>query len=239
MAMQLLVSVTDVHEAVEAVLGGADIIDVKNPDEGSLGARGPAVIRAVREAVPPHLPVSAALGDLPDIPGTAALAALGAAVAGADYVKIGLADISSAPRAAGLLKEVLHAVAAWHRTVRVVAVGFADGPRLGTIGPEGAADAAAQAGVHGCMLDTLDKSSGRGLLQLLSLADLHRFVDRLHRAGMEAALAGSIRAEEIPLVAKTGAGIVGVRAAACSGDRRTGRVTRERVAWLKHVIEVA
>ena len=53
--MRLLVSVVDVDEAREAAAAGADIVDVKNPDEGSLGAPSPAVIEGVRAAVPAPL----------------------------------------------------------------------------------------------------------------------------------------------------------------------------------------
>ena len=42
--MRLLVSVTDAEEARVAVEAGVDIVDVKNPAEGSLGAPRPGVI---------------------------------------------------------------------------------------------------------------------------------------------------------------------------------------------------
>src|SRR6185295_9594756 len=83
--MKLLVSVVDAAEAAAAAAAGADIVDVKNPAEGSLGAPSPAVIERVRAAVPPALPVSVAIGDMPNLPGTAALAALGAARSGASF----------------------------------------------------------------------------------------------------------------------------------------------------------
>ena len=76
--MKLLVSVVSADEARIAAAAGADIVDVKNPAEGSLGAPSPAVIAAVRDAVGAERPVSAAIGDMPNLPGTAALAALGA-----------------------------------------------------------------------------------------------------------------------------------------------------------------
>lgn len=236
--MRLLVSVGDVEEAIEAVLGGADIIDVKNPQEGSLGAQPPAVVRAVREATPAHLPVSAALGDLPDLLGTAALAALGAAVLGVSYVKVGLAGVRSAGRAAAILGEVARAVAGWTRT-RVVAVGFADGPLHGAVGPFEVLEAASGACIPVCMIDTLEKGAGRSLPDLLPPWSLRAFVDRVHGLGMEAALAGSLRAEHLPTVAWAGADIVGVRGAACNGDRRSGRISRERVARLKQVLLAA
>ena len=46
--MKLLVSVIDEAEARLAVAGGVDVVDVKNPAEGSLGAPAPAVIEQVR-----------------------------------------------------------------------------------------------------------------------------------------------------------------------------------------------
>ena len=50
--MKLLVSVADVREARVAVRGGVDIVDVKNPAEGSLGAPAPGMIARVRDTVP-------------------------------------------------------------------------------------------------------------------------------------------------------------------------------------------
>jgi len=82
--MRLLVSPRDVAEAKRS--SAADIIDVKRPAEGSLGANFPWVIRAVRNLS--LKPVSAAIGDFDFKPGGAALAAYGAAHAGADYIKI-------------------------------------------------------------------------------------------------------------------------------------------------------
>ena len=96
--MKLLVSVIDAAEARLAVAGGVDIVDVKNPAEGSLGAPAPGVIAQVRDVLPAELPLSAAIGDLPCLPGTAALAALGAARSGAAYVKLGLWGVVRARR---------------------------------------------------------------------------------------------------------------------------------------------
>ena len=59
-------------EARVAAAAGADVIDVKDPSRGALGEAAPHVVRAVREATPAHLPVSAALGDGPFTPAVAA-----------------------------------------------------------------------------------------------------------------------------------------------------------------------
>src|SRR3954468_14429480 len=127
--MKLLVSVVDAGEARTAAAAGADIVDVKNPAEGSLGAPSPAVIVGVRAAVPAELPVSAAIGDMPNLPGTAALAALGAAHSGATFVKVGLWGVSTEPSAVDLLRAVRDAVAGVAGAV-VVGAAYADAGRV-------------------------------------------------------------------------------------------------------------
>src|SRR2546427_8160121 len=61
--MQLLVSVADASEGRAALLGGADVIDAKDPREGALGAVRPEVLGELRAAVGAGRPLSAALGD--------------------------------------------------------------------------------------------------------------------------------------------------------------------------------
>ena len=127
--MKLLVSVVDAGEARAAAAAGAEIVDVKNPAEGSLGAPSPAVIAGVRAAVPAELPVSAAIGDMPNLPGTAALAALGAARSGATFVKVGLWGVSTEDEAVDLLRAVRDGVANVPGAV-VVAAAYADARRV-------------------------------------------------------------------------------------------------------------
>ena len=45
--MQLLISVTNALEAQAVLQGGADIIDIKNPAEGALGAANVAALRDI------------------------------------------------------------------------------------------------------------------------------------------------------------------------------------------------
>ncbi len=53
----LLVSVRDAEEAADAVAAGADLIDVKEPRGGSLGATSPAVMAEVVRSVAGRRPV--------------------------------------------------------------------------------------------------------------------------------------------------------------------------------------
>jgi uncharacterized protein (UPF0264 family) len=49
--MKVLVSPKDVEEAKAVISGNADIVDVKNPKEGSLGANFPWVIKTIKQLV--------------------------------------------------------------------------------------------------------------------------------------------------------------------------------------------
>ncbi len=229
--MRLLVSVTDAAEARVAVEAGVDIVDVKNPAEGSLGAPGPGVIEQVREVVPPERPVSAAIGDLPNLPGTAALAALGAASSGAAYVKVGLWGTPTTDGAVAVLRAVRDAV---DGGATVIAASYADAERVpgGPLPPGALVAAARRAGVAGCLLDTAVKD-GRGLFEWLSPEDLRALVAEGHAAGLEMALAGGLRAADLSLVRATGADIAAVRAAACRDGRRTAPLDAERIGRLR------
>lgn len=228
--MRLLVSVVDADEAREAAAAGADIVDVKNPAEGSLGAPPPAVVAEVRAAVPEELPVSVAIGDMPNLPGTAALAALGAARSGAAFVKVGLWGASTEADAVALLRTVRAAAA----EAVVVAGAYADARRVAPapLAPELLPRVARTAGVGVCLLDTAVKD-GRGLLDWLSPEALAALVDEAHALGLEVALAGALRAEDLPIVGACGADIVGVRSAACADGRRTGSLDPARVRSLR------
>jgi uncharacterized protein (UPF0264 family) len=231
--MRLLVSVTDAAEARLAVAGGVDVVDVKNPAEGSLGAPAPGVIAAVREVVPRASPLSAALGDLPALPGTAALAAVGAARSGAAYVKLGLLGVSGASQAAAVLGAARAAVAG---EAAVVAVAYADGARVPgrPLAPAELVAAARAAGIHGCLVDTAVKD-GHGLLSWLDPDALAALVAEAHAAELEIAFAGELRAEDLPVVRAAGADIAGVRSAACRGGRRRAALDPERIAALRAV----
>ena len=168
--MRLLVSVVSASEATRAVAGGADIIDVKDPGEGALGAPAPRVVSEVVEVVGGAAPVSVALGDLPDLPHTAALAARGAAVCGAAYVKVGLRGVRELDRAVALMSAVADAVG---DQVAVIAAAYADARALDppALAPAWLPALVARTGIAGALVDTFVKD-GRGLYGWLSEAEL-------------------------------------------------------------------
>ena len=233
--MKLLVSVVSEKEVAPAVAGGADIIDVKNPAEGALGANFPHVIRAVRKITPPELEVSATIGDVPNLPGTVSLAALGAAVCGVQYVKVGLLGTRTPQDAIFLLREACRAVHAHGPSTRIIAAAYADAHKVNSLAPLALPAVAAEAGADGCLLDTAVKGDGT-LFTNLSDSQLQNFVAQCRGAGLLCGLAGSLGAEDIAHVCKFGADLIGVRTAVCRGDRVKDLVDSLKVRRLKDLI---
>jgi len=234
--MKLLVSPRDVEEAIAVIRGGADIVDVKNPSEGSLGANFPWVLRAVRELIQRErasVELSAAIGDFVFKPGTASLAALGAAFAGADYVKVGLL-VKTSEEAIGLLKAFSKAVKDYDGTKKVVAAFFADFERAGSVSPFLIDEIASAVEIDVAMVDTAVKD-GLSSFHFLGEEGMRDFVSAAHELGLKAAVAGSLKFEDIPKVKRSGADILGVRGLVCGGDRES-TVKEDLVRKLKTLI---
>ncbi|HII02085.1 TPA: (5-formylfuran-3-yl)methyl phosphate synthase [Methanosarcinaceae archaeon] len=216
--MKLLVSPINREEAIIASKGGADIVDVKNPKEGSLGANFPWVIRDVKEAVNGRQPISATIGDFNYKPGTASLAALGAAASGADYVKVGLYDIQTEEQALELLTRIVTAVKDYDPRKRVVASGYSDYARINSISPMLLPAIAAEAGADVVMVDTGIKD-GKSTFEFMNEEELTNFVNLGHKNRLEVAIAGSLKFEDLDVLEAIGPDIIGVRGMVCGGDR--------------------
>jgi len=228
-----------VKEASEALAGGADIIDVKNPNEGALGANFPWIIKQIREITPKNVEVSCALGDAPNLPGSVSLAALGAAMLGVDYVKVGLYGFKSAEEAVYLLQNVVEAAKGYNPKIKVAAAGYADAQRIDALDPLKIPEIAGKAQADVAMLDTAVKD-GKNLFKYLSYEQLKKFTDKSHNLSLEVAFAGSLKKEDLPVVYSLGADIAGLRGAACTNsDRVRGEMKRELVRELAETVKQA
>lgn len=229
---KLLVSVRDAGEAIIALAGGADIIDVKEPTRGPLGAADASAIGRVLAAVEGRAPVSIAAGELsmyPPIQWSAMTKALADRVA---YVKWGLADcgdMTDWPDA--WRKAALHT----SRGARAVAVVYADWPAAAAPPPDQVLDHARVVGCAVLLVDTWDKSSG-GLFDLWSPHAVKHFCQCVHDTGMAVALAGSLCESSLADAARSGADIVAVRGAACEGGR-AGPISTARLRAVREILQ--
>ncbi len=233
--MKLLVSCSNESEAAAAVAGGADIIDAKNPKEGALGATFPWTVRSIK-AVAGNVEVSCTIGDLPNLPGSVSLAALGAATTGVNYVKVGLGGVKTKDEALSLLRAAVKAAKDFNPSVKVVATGYADAGKIGSLNPMIVPEVAAEANADVAMVDTALKN-GENLFTLLTIHEIRGIVDDAHQRGLRAALAGSLRKELLQDVFNLRADILGVRGAACTNmDRINGRITSQSVKELTYIL---
>jgi (5-formylfuran-3-yl)methyl phosphate synthase len=235
--LKLLVSPINENEALEAIAGRADIIDVKNPKEGALGANYPWVIQRIRKLTPKDIEVSCTIGEAPHLPATMALAALGAATTGVNYIKAGLRGLRTDQEAINLLQDITKAIKESYPSINVVATGYADAERIGAVSPMQIPEIAHKANVDFAMLDTAIKD-GKNLFSFLTTNQLKTFISEAQDYGLRTALAGSLSKEDLLSVQALGADVVGVRGAACdNGDRISGQITRRKVQELVEIIK--
>ena len=218
-----LASVRNCHEAETACAEGADVIDLKEPNAGALGAVERAtMIEAVRQ-VGGRVPVSATVGDLPMRPRILREAIQATAQCGVDLVKFGLFPGEGA-------EECLEALRSSARDTRLIVVLFAD--RL----PEfDAVTAASRMGASGLMLDTAGKGHG-SLLDHLSLEAIASMAGRAKTQGLSVGLAGSLKADQVAELLALGADLLGFRGALCQGSARSAALDPEACRQIRKLI---
>jgi len=235
--LKLLISPVNESEALEAIAGKADIIDVKNPREGALGANYPWVISRIRQLAPKDIEVSCTIGEAPNLPATMSLAALGAATTGVNYIKVGLWGLKTTEEAVSLLQSISKAVIESHPAINVVATGYADAERVGTVNPMFIPEIAYKANADFAMLDTAIKD-GKSLFTFLDKEQLKTFISKARDFGLKTALAGSLSKDDLVTIKELEPDVVGLRGAACAnGDRVNGQITREKVQELASVLK--
>lgn len=221
---RLLASVTNVEEALIALDGGADIIDLKNPSQGALGALSLDVIRAIVKVIDCRKPISATIGDLPMQPESMVEAVRATAGTGVDIVKIGLFGHE---RHEECIRAIQPLAA---QGIRIVAVLFADDqPDFGLV-PK-----LAHAGIHGVMLDTATKN-GKRLRDHMNDEQLNSFVEQGHVRNLLVGLAGSLAISDVEALMQFDADYLGFRGALCHESERKAALDPERLSCLKDVL---
>lgn len=221
---RMLASVRTLDEGLQALGGGADLIDLKEPSRGALGALDHAAVRICVRAIGGRAPVSATIGDLPAMdPSQIAAAADAMAATGVDFIKIGF---FARPRAFDCAK----ALAARAAGTKLIAVMFADESY-----DPGLVDALALCGFAGAMLDTAQKAGG-SLRTWRSDDEIHAFVDRCHACGLLVGLAGSLARDDVAPLLNFVPDYLGFRGALCRNGERGRRLDAAAFAVIRAAI---
>lgn len=220
----MLASVNGLEEALFIRNYPVDIIDLKQPARGALGALAVGDVTEIVTCLGHGKLISATIGDLPMHPDQVFVAAEAMALTGVDFVKIGFFPGGDWQ---GCLKRL--AVLASQQAA-LIAVLFADTqPDLATV------QSLKQAGFKGVMLDTMDKTLG-SLTQIMTQNQLTEFVTQAKQADLMTGLAGSLTQADIAGLLPLQADYLGFRGALCQQHYRTAQLDAANIAEISRLV---
>ena len=230
---QLLISVKNVAEALMALEVGVDIIDLKDPSVGALGALSvhetAQIVQAIKERktiglnVPNLTLISATVGEqhidlnhlILDIQARVAL--------GVNLIKIAVSSLFYAEHFSTQMQHLIRS------DLKLIAVFFADEPidlaLLGTL---------KKIGFFGAMLDTQTKQ--RNLLQAQTTSGLQMFTQICHKNDLQLGLAGSLQTQHIEHLIQFNATYMGFRGGACESLVRENDLCLAKVIQIKELL---
>lgn len=220
--VRLLVSVRTAAEAQSALAGGADIIDIKEPNRGPMGQADATTIQAITATVGSQVPVSAALGDLnishpPQV------------LPGLYFVKMGLAQAPTHWQ-----KHLTRAFGRLH-PARTVVVAYADAKRTSAPAVDHVLQWAIQHRPAGLLIDTAVKDSSN-LFNWLDSVSIRLLIKKTQQANLMIGLAGSLHDAALQHAITLNPDIVAVRGAACGEGIRTSQIQLNRVVDIAKII---
>ncbi len=211
----MLASINSLEEALLIKDLKVNIIDLKQPAEGALGALDIDTVQNIVKMIDTQKPVSATVGDLPMQPEIIFKAVAAMLTTGVDFIKIGFFP-------GGDWLTTIEKLSSLTNKQALIAVLFADAqPDLAII-PK-----LQQAGFKGVMLDTMDKRRG-SLTALMTGTELAQFVQTAHRHKLLTGLAGSLRQADIAELLSLDADYLGFRGALCEQHNRIARLDKEK-----------
>ncbi|MEJ2619292.1 MAG: (5-formylfuran-3-yl)methyl phosphate synthase [Candidatus Thiodiazotropha sp.] len=220
---KMLASVMDQRELALAIEAEVDIIDLKNPPQGALGALPIETICNLVAQCAGRRPVSATIGDLPSNASLMTQAIEKTGETGVDYVKVGFFSREQ-------LSDCLQAIGNLTDRYTIIAVLFAD-----LQSPIERLTEFAAAGFKGVMLDTAGKGAG-GLLQHMDQQQLSVFIREAKSLDLLTGLAGSLRLDDIPLLLPLMPDYLGFRGALCDLGERSAPMMPHQLNEIRNAL---
>ncbi|MDD2724025.1 MAG: (5-formylfuran-3-yl)methyl phosphate synthase [Methylovulum sp.] len=219
----MLASVKSVEEALLVLEAQVDIIDLKQPAHGALGALDTDTVLHIVKAINHRCPVSATIGDLPMQPEVVFFAAKVMAATGVDYIKIGFFP-------EGDWMAIIEKLAVLTPHHALIAVLFADAqPDLGVI------KELKKAGFKGVMLDTMNKRKG-SLTKVMTEVEICRFITLAKKRSLLCGLAGSLRKSDIARLLVFKPDYLGFRGALCLAHERGGLLNEAAIGAIRRAV---
>ena len=230
---QLLISVKNVAEALLAFEAGVDIIDLKDPNVGALGAlsvhQTTQIIQAINEQktiglnAPNLALISATVGEQHIDLNNLISEIQARYVLGVDLIKIAVSELFYTEHFLNQMQSLTR------NGMQLVAVFFADKPidlaLLVTL---------KKIGFFAAMLDTQMKQ--QNLLQAQTANELQMFTQKCHQNDLQSGLAGSLQAQHLENLIQFNSTYIGFRGGACENLARQNKLCRTKVIEIKKLL---
>jgi dihydroneopterin aldolase len=221
--MQLLISVKNSEEALLALHTGADVIDLKDPSIGALGALDLENTAQILQLIDGRATVSATVGEhlssqlelIKEIEARASI--------GVDIVKIAVDKLFYEVDFYENVSELAN------RKVKLIALFFAEE----SIDME-ILSKLKKAGFYGAMLDTKEKH--HALPEILTEDFLKTFINFCEENLLLCGVAGSLKSQHIEFFKKLGPTYIGFRGGVCENYMRISVLIPEKVLEIKKML---
>lgn len=234
---RLLVSVRSSAEVQEAIAGGVEILDVKEPGRGSLGMADVGTIREIAQSLTEtrlDIPLSVALGELGDWTVADQGIELPEEVT---FAKLGLRGMKTqANWRADWLRLRTRVDQTRRLPLRWVAVAYADAELAESPAIDDVVAAAIETNCVGVLIDTFAKT-GQSLTKWVTASQLRQVSERCHASGLFLAIAGSLQLADLRDFREVNADIIAIRSAACANGDRKGAVNAFSITLFRESME--
>lgn len=220
---QLLISVKNLEESRIARYANADVIDLKDPSVGALGALDVDVVSQIVQDVNGGVLLSATVGE-----GHATIDVLKQDIVlyaglGVDVVKIAVSGLFKLADFYSEIKQLTNL------GIKLVAVFFANEPLDFSL-----LNKLKDGGFYGAMLDTQLKNTS--LLELQTTETLQKFTVVCKQHMLISGLAGSINMTHIDRLLMLNPSFIGMRGGVCHRRDRTSTLVGDRVVEVKTML---
>lgn len=220
---QLLISVKNVEEAIIALQAGADIIDLKDPNIGALGALDLVTSQQIANTISGRVTLSATVGEQHASVNQLINAINSYQQIGIDIIKLAVDDLFARPEFEIEIRKITA------KNIKLVAVFFAeeeiDLSFLAQI---------SLLGFYGAIIDT--KQKNKDLTQIFSTKHLQSFTRICSDHELKSGFAGSLRIRHVDQLASLNPCYMGFRGGVCKNFERGSVILPQTISDIKKLL---
>lgn len=223
---QMLISVKNVQEADIALRHGADIIDLKDPGQGALGALPITEIHSIIDFVANRKAVSATIGDIPMVPELIVQYVMQLQGIRLNYLKIGFfetPDYLPCLKSISLIKT---------KCQPLIAVLFAE-----IRYPDYLIAEIKKAGFIGIMFDTSIKN-GSTYQEYFSEKEFEQLASEIAAQQLLFGVAGSLHLSHVDSAKNMKPDFMGFRGGVCQENKRQAALDSEKIIQIKNALKI-